>query len=291
MDNQKSATTAASGRAAMIITDSTAVLPQVASHLLQNFLLIWLDANLDEAKEDFENSIQHLRCVVATIATFTDVDECIDFLSDIENEKVFMIVSGALGQHLIPEIQAWQQLQSIYIFCDNQSIHEEWAKTISKVKGVYTKIEPICEALQIDREHCDRDLIPISFHGIDPLFMYTQLLKETFLEIDDDDDKSVKELADYCRLQGDISKDHIDKLEQEYRLHQPIWWYTAPYFMFSMLNRGLRLMDVDIILRMSFFIRQLHRHIENLHCKQQLVNTTSTSFQVFRGQSLPIEEF
>ncbi|CAF4168242.1 unnamed protein product, partial [Rotaria sordida] len=135
-------------------------------------------------------------------------------------------------------------------------------------------------------------MISISFNGIDPLFMYTQLLKETFLEINDDDTKSIKEFVDYCRLQGDITENHIDKIEKDYRLHTPIWWYTGPYFIYSMVNRGLRLMDVDIILKMGFFIRHLHQHIENLHREQQSTDTTSgTPFQVFRGQSLSIENF
>jgi hypothetical protein len=246
MDKQNSLTTIVTGRVIATTTNSNAVSFPHRHQLSQNFLLLWLDANFDESKEDYKNSIQHLRDIVATITIFTDADQCLDFLTDIKDEKVFMIVSGALGQYIIPEIQACPQLDSVYVFCDKQSVHEQWAKKIAKVKGVYTKIESICGALQINREHCDRGMIPMSFHGIDPLFMYTQLLKETFLKLDDDNDKSVKELIDYCRLQGDITKQQIDKVEQEYSLHKPIWWYTAPYFICSMLNRGLRLMDVDI---------------------------------------------
>ncbi|CAF3239836.1 unnamed protein product, partial [Rotaria sp. Silwood2] len=273
-------------------TNRNAMLSRPVHRTLQNFLLIWLDANFDESKDYYKKAIQHLRHIVATITTFTDVDQCIDFLSDIKYEKVFMIVSDTLGQYIIPEIQALPQLDSIYVFCYNQFIDERWTETISKVKGVYTQMEPICESLQIDRENCDRAMISISFNGIDASFMYTQLFKEVLLEIDDDDTKSVKELVDYYRLQGDIDGNHIDKFEQEYRHHTPIWWYTAPYFIYSTLNRGLRLMDVDIILKMVFFIRHLHRHIQNLHREQQQSSTNTmvtTPFQVFRGQGLSFE--
>ncbi|CAF1494736.1 unnamed protein product [Rotaria sordida] len=270
----------------------SAVLPQPARRIIQNFLLVWLDAAFDESKENYKTSIQHLRDIVATITIFTDADQCVDFLSDIQDEKVFMIVSGALAQYIVPEIQALPQLYSVYVFCDNPSVYEHWIKIIPKVKGVYTQIEPICEALQIDCKNCDRSMISFSFNRIDPLFMYTQLLKETFLEIDDDDDKAVKEFVDYCRLQGDINANHLDKIEQEYRLHTPIWWYTGPFFMYSMLNRGLRQMDVEIILKMGFFIRHLHQHIENLRREQESTNTTTnTPFQVFRGQNLSLENF
>ncbi|CAF4988233.1 unnamed protein product, partial [Rotaria sp. Silwood1] len=163
------------------------------------------------------------------------------------------------------------------------------AKKISKVKGVYTKIEPICQALEIDRQRCDQAMIPISFNGRDALFMYTQLLKEALLEIEDDDKKSIKDLVDYCREQDDISEDQIKLVEREYRAHTPIWWYTAETFIYPMLNRGLRQMDVDIILKMGFFIRHLHQHITELHREQK--GSMPTNFQVFRGQGLSIEDF
>ncbi|CAF3830391.1 unnamed protein product [Rotaria sp. Silwood1] len=275
--------------AATIVVSRNVTQPRPVRRMLQNFLLVWLDVDFDESKDDYEKSMKHLQHIVATVAVFTDVDESVDFLTDIENEKVFMIVSGALAQHIIPIIQECPQLVSIYILCDNQSIHEEWAKTIPKVKGIYTQIEPICKALQIDRRNCDQDMISISFNRIDPLFMYTQLLKEALLQIEDDDANSIKELVEYCRLQDDVSKTTLDKIEREYRNHSPIWWYTGPYLIYSMLNCGLRQMDVDIILKMGFFIRHLHNHIKELHREQQ--DNSSTTFQVFRGQGLSMEDF
>ncbi|CAF1373514.1 unnamed protein product [Rotaria sp. Silwood1] len=286
---KKSSSTTAAASLPTTTTSRNAVLPQTARRILQNFLLVWLDANLQESDKDFKNSLHHLRKIVASITTFTDAQQCVNFLSEIKKEKVFMIVSGSLGRQIVPEIEALPQLEAIYVFCGNQSVHEQWAKKISKVKGVYTKIEPICQALEIDRQRCDQAMIPISFNGRDALFMYTQLLKEALLEIEDDDVKSIKDLVEYCRLQNDVDEDEIKKVQREYRNQTPIWWYTAPYFMYSMLNRGLRQMDVDIILKMGFFIRHLHQHIKELHSEQQ--GNMPTNFQVFRGQGLSMEDF
>ncbi|CAF1310155.1 unnamed protein product [Rotaria sordida] len=269
----------------MATINSSAVSPERMRPILENCLLIWLDADFDESKNDYKQSIQQLRNVIATITTFTDADQCVDYLSDIKDEKVLMIVSGSLGQHVIPEIQACPQLDSVYVFCDNQSMHEQWAKIIPKVKGIYTQVQPICKALQIDRKHCDRSMISMSFRGIDPLFMYTQLLKEAFLEIEDDDVTSIKELVDYCRLHNAASPTTLEMLEREYRHHPPSWWYTGPFFIYSMLNHGLRLMNVDIIMRMGFFIRHLHKHIEKLHGEQQSDEPTNRPLTVFRGQA------
>ncbi|CAF5093258.1 unnamed protein product, partial [Rotaria sp. Silwood1] len=287
--SKKSSSTTAAASLPTTTTSRNAVLPQTARRILQNFLLVWLDANLQESDNDFKNSLQHLRKIVASITTFTDAQQCVNFVSEIKKEKVFMIVSGSLGRQIVPEIEALPQLEAIYVFCGNQSVHEQWAKKISKVKGVYTKIEPICQALEIDRQRCDQAMIPISFNGRDALFMYTQLLKEALLEIEDDDVKSIKDLVEYCRLQNDVDEDEIKLVEREYRDHTPIWWYTAETFIYPMLNRGLRQMDVDIILKMGFFIRHLHQHITELHREQKA--SMPAKFQVFRGQGLSIEDF
>ncbi|CAF4379756.1 unnamed protein product [Rotaria sp. Silwood2] len=289
--NKPKKSSAATGAASLPTTTTSrnAILPQTARRIIQNFLLIWLDANLDETKDDFKSSLKHLQHVVASTTTFTDAEECFKFIDEIKKEKVFMIVSGALGRQVAPELQVMPQLEAIYVFCGNKSYHEEWAKTIPKVKGVYTDIKPICQALEIDRQRCDQAMIPVSFNGLDPLFMYTQLLKEALLEIEDDDEKSIKDLVDYCREQDDIPEDQIKQVEREYRNHTPIWWYTAETFMYPILNRGLRQMDVDIILKMGFFIRHLHNHITELHREQQ--GSMPTKFQVFRGQGLSMEDF
>ena len=264
MGNKNSKKAAASKTAAATTTISStnraAALPPGTRRLLQNFLLVWLDANLDESKADFKKSLERLRNVVASVRTFKDVKQCIELLNEISEEKVFIIVSGSLGRQVVPDFENMPQVQSIYIFCGNKAFHEEWASKITKVKGVFTEIEPICKALQIDGQNCDRAMVSISFKGIDALFMYTQLLKEAILQIEDDDAKSLKELGKYCRSQEDIPENQIVKLEKEYRSHTPIWWYTAPYFLYSMLNRGLRVMDAEIIIKTGFFIRHLQQH-------------------------------
>ncbi|CAF3595807.1 unnamed protein product [Rotaria sp. Silwood1] len=310
MDKRKSSATAASGSSSssttnksnesssfsyaasepVVAVDTTttnqdAMLSQRVHRVLQNYLLVWLDANMDESKKDFKNALKRLRHIVTSITIFTNARQCIDFIREINNEKVFMIVSGSLGQHILPTIHEWPQLDSVYVFCRKQSVHEQWAKTMSKVKGVHNHAKLICEALQIDCERCDQAMISMSFRGIDVSFMYTQLFKEAFLKIDYDDTKSIQELVEYCRLQDDIPEDEIKKIEQNYRDHTPIWWYTAPYFIYSMLNRGLRTLDIDIILKIGFFIRHLYEDIEKQYHEQQSTSARATSiFEVYRGQ-------
>ncbi|CAF3462971.1 unnamed protein product [Rotaria socialis] len=194
MSNQNLSVSSANGPTPTTTMSSASVPSQHIQRILQNFVLVWLDPNLDESHEDFKNSVKHLQNIVVSITTFTDAEQCIDFVSDIQDEKVFMIVSGSLGRHLTSNIgiHTWSQLHSIYVLDDNPSTYEQWAQTTAKIKGVYTQIGTIFEALKVDLGHCERSMISISYDGIDPLFMYTQLFKEALLEIEDDDTQSIK---------------------------------------------------------------------------------------------------
>ena len=131
---------------------------------VQNFHLVWLDESIDEVNnDDCHNSITKLRQIVNTVNTFTDVDECVDFITDIESGMAFMIVSGSLCQIIVPLVQDISQVSSVYIYSGNKASYEKWAQQWPKVKDVYTDITPICEALKQAAHDSDHNAVFISF--------------------------------------------------------------------------------------------------------------------------------
>ncbi len=273
--------------------------------MMQNVLLIWLDNNIDQNNAYCRNTIVQLRCTVNTINTFTDPDPCVDFLTDIHNENVCMIISGALCQHLVPLIHAVAQLETIFIFCRNTIQLEQWAKNWPKMKGIFTDISSICEALKQVAQECEQNSIPISLMNtgddiskkkleqLDSSFMYTQILKEILLTIEFEK-KHKTEFLNYCCEQfvgNDRELNNIKKLEIKYDDETPIWWYTYESFLYPMLNRVLRLMEVDLIIKMGFFIGDLHRQIEQLHQKQFGSPSSTKNITVYRGQGMTKMDF
>ncbi|CAF4193531.1 unnamed protein product, partial [Adineta steineri] len=234
---------------------------------MQNVLLIWLDNNISDNNADCINTIKQLQRIVNHINTFTDGDQCVEFIQTITNNKICMIVSGSLGQYIVPLVHDLSQVDTIFILCNNQEWHKQWVEEWPKIKGVFTDIISICEALKQAAHQCEQNAISISFVAsnkkldqLDPSFMYTQILKEILLTIDFED-KHFKEFITYCReafVENEYDLYNIEKLEDHYYNQTPIWWYTYQYFLHSMLNQALRLMDVDIIVRMGFFINDLH---------------------------------
>ena len=118
-------------------------------------------------------------------------------------------------------------------------------------------------------------------------------MKEILLTIEFEQ-QHIKEFIDYCRAafaDNEKELENIDKFEQKYRDETPIWWYTYECFLYPMLNRALRMIDVDIIIKMGFFIGDLHRHIEKLHKEQFGNHQTGKTFTVYRGQGLSKTDF
>jgi tetratricopeptide (TPR) repeat protein len=273
--------------------------------MVQNVLLIWLDSNIDENSTDCRNTITQLRRVVNTVMNFTDGEQCVEFLENMNNEKACMIISGALGQHIVPRVHSMSQVDSIFIFCSNKKHHEQWVKDWSKIKGVFTGIKPICDALKQAAQQCEQNAISISILStggdiskknldqLDPSFMYTQIMKEILLTIEFEQ-QHIQEFIGYCRdvlADNEDQLKNVDKLEKNYHDQTPIWWYTYECFLYPMLNRALRLMDADLIIKLGFFISDLHRQIENLHKEQFDGSSSIKSFSVYRGQGMTKEQF
>ena len=120
-----------------IAAASSASLQSKPERAVQNFRLVWLDANIDETKEGFKNSFTELRKIVVALETFTDAGRCIEYLKTIDDQKIFLITSGSLGQKTVPLIHNMAQLDTIFVFCSDKDRHEGWAKEWSKVEGVH----------------------------------------------------------------------------------------------------------------------------------------------------------
>jgi tetratricopeptide (TPR) repeat protein len=272
--------------------------------IAQNFLVIWIDANIDQSTQDCQNTLGQLQSVVNDINIFTKPDEAVDFLTEVHGMHVFLIVAGTLGQHILPLIHDIPQLDAIYLLCGNESEHEQWTKEWVKIKGVHTDIKPICQALHQAAKQCNQDSIAVSFvtvskgastqnlNQLEPSFMYTQIFKEILLEMEHNK-QSIQDFVQFLRLHYINNKPKlkdIAKFEHDYRPQYAIEWHTRERFVYEMLNRALRMLEGDTIINMGFFIRDLHQQIRELH-RKQVGFYHGKSFILYRGQGLLKKDF
>lgn len=276
-----------------------------SGQILENVLLVWLDANIDEKKSDSQKTLKQLRAIVNDVILFKEVDPCVQFLNGVLKEKALVITSGSLGQELVQQIHSMKQVDAIFVFCGNKARHESWAAEWSKIRGVYERITPICKGLEEAVRQSNHDLTPMSIvdktesqgsntnvNELDPSFMYTQLFKRILLQMKHDENDR-RALMKRCRTNYGDNQDYlkvIDEFSEKYEAEDAITWYTRDCFLYKMLNRALRLLECDIIVDMGFFIHDLHRRLERLHHKQY-DQYEGPPLTLYRGQGLSKEEF
>jgi hypothetical protein len=127
---------------------------------------------------------------------------------------------------------------------------------------------------------------------LEPSFMYTQLFKNAFLAMEYDEGH-LQKLVTYCKSHAEdhlIGLPMLERFEVAYHPRKAIWWYTNVGFLFQMLNKSLRCLDASIMVDMSFFIRDLHQRLEQLH-PEQLPSYHGKPFTIYRGQGLSTTDF
>ncbi|CAF3766235.1 unnamed protein product, partial [Rotaria sp. Silwood1] len=132
---------------------------QPRRRLPENYMVIWVDGNMDMINKDCHNTLAQLRGVVNQVIPCTTAEECVQQLNENPEEISFVISSGALGQHLVPSIHGMAKLNAIFIFCRKKEHHQVWAQNWPKIKGVHTTIKHICEKLAIAIKQYNQDHI------------------------------------------------------------------------------------------------------------------------------------
>ncbi|CAF3385880.1 unnamed protein product [Rotaria socialis] len=268
--------------------------------IVQNFVLIWLDTGITEMQKDCPYTISELNKIYNSITLYTDLDDCRKFIEKPRDEQIFLIVSGKLGEKLVPLVHKYARLDSIYVFCGQPDAHK-WTQQWKKIKLVVNQIEPICEALVIDAAQCEEDLTPTSIlplnesssqslEQINASFMYSQLINEILLQMNYNT-REIDVLVDFCRQiykENEAQLNIINEFRIHYQKETSIWWYTRECFAYRMLNRSLRTFDINIISMMGFFLKDIHNQIKDINSK---ISKRTGPFVVYRGQGMLNEEF
>ena len=118
---------------------ATTILPDDDFHTndddmnLEIFCIIWLDAGVNA--KDTRDTEQKLRSIINHLKKFQDVKQCQKYIEQRSpKDRIVMIVSGELGQEIVPSIYKHRQVMSIYVYCIDNEVHKQWADKFAKVK-------------------------------------------------------------------------------------------------------------------------------------------------------------
>ncbi len=106
------------------------------------FKIIWVDENIG----NFENQ-GYARVLKEKFNGLTDVDTVRNYNEAIQliwnTVYAIIIVSGALGQSLVPQVHNLKTVRKIGVFCMNKEKHKKWAAKFRKVKFVSTNFDEV----------------------------------------------------------------------------------------------------------------------------------------------------
>ncbi|CAF1632520.1 unnamed protein product, partial [Adineta ricciae] len=262
--------------------------------ILDDYIVVWLFES-DQIRTNSE--INQLFPATNTLKIFHQSNDCIDYTQQAVNESVILVISDFFIPEVLPEVHDLRQLHSFYVLDSNTG---EYNISYMKSRGLFSNFQSVCDQFREDIHLVEETAIPVSIlssqavsnadlNTLDPSFMYSQILKQILLEFNDNE-QARRAFIQLCREQYiDNARELviINQFEHDYERHSPAWWYTRECFLYKMLNKALRTQNFDISYQIGFFIRDLHRQIEQLHENP----ITDTPQILYRGQGMLIDEF
>ncbi|CAF3164126.1 unnamed protein product [Rotaria socialis] len=277
---------------------ATATLPIDHVHTEDNerrlgiFCLIWLDANTNS--KDYRDTEQNLRSIINRLEKFHDITKCQKYISErSQYERVVMIVSGRMGEKIVPFIYKLRQVISIYVYCMDKGRNERWALHFTKVKAVITKLDKLVS--RIRKDHRIQKIVeePFSINiytkgkstdGVNGKFVFSQVLIDCLLRLQYTR-KDKRELIKVCKNEHKDNHFELSNLHEFRKHYSPdkvLWWYTRDSFFYKTLNAVLRTENIHLTFLFRTFIADISHQLKYYQAKKSL--------RVYRGQMITSAE-
>ena len=122
------------------------------------------------------------------------------------------------------------------------------------------------------------NILERSSTGLNGEFLHSQLLINVLLRMKPNE-KDKQDLVALCKNEYKKNEDEIklvNEFERHYHSSKAIWWYTRESFVYRMLNKALRVQNVNVLFLFRAVIQDLHVQLYEHQCQE--------SVRVYRGQ-------
>ncbi|CAF1396302.1 unnamed protein product [Adineta steineri] len=280
---------------------ATALLPNDDIHTntndkyLEIFSLIWLYAN--EGTKDTRKTEVKLRSIINHVKKFQDIKQCQQYIEQTsQTDRLILIVSGRLGQEIVPYIHPLRQVISIYVYCMNKKNHEQWTCKFTKIKSVVVDLDKLVSQITADHKIQKKVEEPLSiniFTNVDAgksitevngQFVFSQILVDCLLRLKSTEiDKN--ELIRLCENEYKRNYTELNNLrefQQDYSPDKVLWWYTKETFFYKTLNAALRTQNIHMIFLFRSFIYDIYHQLQKYQSNKFV--------RVYRCQLMSIDE-
>jgi len=272
---------------------------EISDENLETFSIFWLDEQVNKTEEN-RNTQLILREIINHLKTFDDQGECYQrILSLSTQDRLVLIVSGRCGRQLVPQIHHLRQVSSIYVYCMDKKANELWAKDFIKIKSVIVELKDLIHVIKQDQQTRVKIEEPLSINifktgtnkadqlttGLNGNFVHSLLLIDVLIRMKSiESDK--QQLIQLCKKEyrtNNMELILVREFEKYYRSDKALWWYTRNSFLYRMLNKALRVQNIDLLFLLRFVISDIYQQLKQYQHR--------SSIRVYRGQAMSIDEF
>ncbi|CAF1281319.1 unnamed protein product [Rotaria sordida] len=281
---------------------ATAILPSDDFHTntddqhLEIFCLIWLDDNINA--KDNRDTEQKLRAIINRLKKFQNVEQCQKYIEQrSQKDRLIMIVSGRLGQKILPSIHKVRQIISIYVYCMDKERNKQWTSKFAKVKAVIVELDELVARIKADHKIQKIVEQPLSINifttgsgagkstgGVNGKFVFSQVLIDCLLRLKSTQ-ADTKELIKLCKNThegNNFELSNLREFQKDYSPDKVLRWYTRDSFFYKTLNAVLRTENIHMIFLFRGFISDIQSQLTEHQAKNPL--------RVYRGQMISVDE-
>jgi tetratricopeptide (TPR) repeat protein len=120
--------------------------------------------------------------------------------------------------------------------------------------------------------------------GLNGQFIHSQLLIDCLVRMKPSSNEK-QEFITFCKQHykdNPADLEVVEEFERDYVAKKALLWYTRHSFLFRLLNKALRVQNIDLLYLFRFFIRDLKQELENKKC--------SSPVHVYRAQRMSKDE-
>lgn len=280
------------------VADSAALPTEPSSRLVEDCLVLWL---LPDSSVRVETEVAKLRRIVSTVILFSDRDECRVYIQKIRVEKIFLLVPAM--ETFLDALRELPQLEKIYVL---DASFQQVEKKIDSVlvSERFFDIDSLCKQLETDVELCGLDILlittsapphddasSVSARQQEASFRFAQLMREILYRLKFEN-SAKNEFVNFCRIHYAGNTEQlriIDDFETNYRPQKALYWLTRQCFIWRVLQRMQRTLEIDILYKLGFLVK--HAHTQLMIFQENHQTGTDALSTVYRGKTMFKEKF
>ena len=263
----------------------------------ENTIITWFNDSQMGNSDDIQTVKDQLgENNVGILFIFDDVDGCVDFINDVKDNRIILIIGPTTGAKVLRRVLEVSQIQVVFLVCSNHAMRPIWATECGPIRcitvnstSVYQQIEIFITNHTVGIDILDSSIIPTNQNKFDARFVYCQILKYvlTGMIYSNDDTNDMIEFFRNKFKHQPITLKSIEEFGKHYEPNKAIWFYTNYIFLYKTVNSALRTFDIRALYAMRVFLKDLHLQIARLHVTTQIIAV----LKLYRGVVMPTTDF